>query len=427
LHALVGALTGNVNGAIGAGTVELATPALVEKINQLDVSKDAKDALLLMAGTGIGAVTGGMAGAVAGANEVANNFLKHEQAAAMQKDFDACKKKSGGCTDNDYLAIRNKYLAQSTQNIAQVQSCIVKGDTACVQNLEGQAASAGEISTQLVGADYNVFVGRQNNVNLYGSVKGSASLFGTDAQQAQEVAKFRQDNCGGMSSSTCDGLVKQALDDRMKRVGVLMLAGTAAGILGSKLGGLRVPNKGSSTVTVETGTTASETSTIVKDVGGKVGKVGVATDAANDASYTANSVVTSEGVANAATYARLKLDLKTTQAANEVVDSLRATGQLPANYVDKAQAAQQGWQPGKALNNSVPGGQLGGDVFNNVPPVNGLPQAVNRTWQEVDIGLSNTMSRSNQPGTRLLYSNDGLLYITTDHYKTVTPIGTWKK
>lgn len=70
---------------------------------------------------------------------------------------------------------------------------------------------------------------------------------------------------------------------------------------------------------------------------------------------------------------------------------------------------------------------MGGDVFNNVPPVNGLPQTATRTWQEVDIGLSNTMSRSNQPGTRLLYSNDGLLYITTDHYKTVTPIGTWKK
>jgi hypothetical protein len=136
---------------------------------------------------------------------------------------------------------------------------------------------------------------------------------------------------------------------------------------------------------------------------------------------------TAGGAANATTYAGLKLDLKTTQAANEVIDSLRTTGKLPSNYVDKAEAAQQGWRPGKALNNAVPGGQLGGDVFNNVPPVNGLPQGANRTWQEVDIGLNNTMSRSNQPGTRLLYSNDGLLYITTDHYKTVTPIGTWKK
>ena len=52
--------------------------------------------------------------------------------------------------------------------------------------------------------------------------------------------------------------------------------------------------------------------------------------------------------------------------------------------------------------------------------------ASGRVWYEADIGMSNTMSRRNQSGTRLLYSNDGLLYITTDHYKTVTNIGTWK-
>ncbi|MBA4359580.1 MULTISPECIES: ribonuclease domain-containing protein [Pseudomonas] len=120
----------------------------------------------------------------------------------------------------------------------------------------------------------------------------------------------------------------------------------------------------------------------------------------------------------------MKLDLKTTEAANSIVDSLRTTGQLPSNYVTKAQAAQQGWQPGKALNNSVPSGQLGGDVFAN--STNILPSSAGRTWFEADVGLTSTMSRSNQPGTRLLYSSDGLLYITTDHYKTVAPIGSWK-
>ena len=127
---------------------------------------------------------------------------------------------------------------------------------------------------------------------------------------------------------------------------------------------------------------------------------------------------------NAASFEKLKLDLKTTEAANSLVESLRTTGKLPSNYVVKAQAAQQGWQPGKALNNSVPGGQMGGDVFHNTTNV--LPSSQNRTWFEADIGLSSAMSRSNQPGTRLLYSNDGLLYITTDHYKTVAPIGNWK-
>ncbi|EHP42653.1 guanine-specific ribonuclease N1 and T1 [Cupriavidus basilensis OR16] len=139
---------------------------------------------------------------------------------------------------------------------------------------------------------------------------------------------------------------------------------------------------------------------------------------------TNGAVVTSEGTANAATYAGLKLDLKVTESANDLVDSLRVTGQLPRNYVTKAEATQQGWQPGKALNNSVAGGQLGGDVFAN--STNVLPSASGRVWYEADIGLSNTMSRSNQLGTRLLYSSDGLLYITADHYKTAVKIGVWK-
>ena len=127
---------------------------------------------------------------------------------------------------------------------------------------------------------------------------------------------------------------------------------------------------------------------------------------------------------NAANYEKLKLDLNTTESANNVVESLRNTGQLPPNYVNKTQAVQQGWAPGKALNNTVPGGQIGGDIFHNTTGV--LPTAPSRIWYEAGIGLSNTMSRSNQQGTRLLYSNDGLMYITTDHYKTATQIGRWK-
>jgi filamentous hemagglutinin len=117
-------------------------------------------------------------------------------------------------------------------------------------------------------------------------------------------------------------------------------------------------------------------------------------------------------------------DLLVTQAANEAVDSLRATGNLPSHYVTKAQAVAQGWQPGKAIGNSVAGGQIGGDVFSNSPTL--LPTAPGRIWFEADVGLKNTMSRSNQVGSRLLYSSDGLLFVTTDHYQSATEIGRWK-
>lgn len=113
--------------------------------------------------------------------------------------------------------------------------------------------------------------------------------------------------------------------------------------------------------------------------------------------------------------------LKTTEMANPLVESLQLTKQLPSNYLTKDQAMKAGWKPGKALENSVPGGQIGRGIFENSTGI--LPSASGRVWYEADIGLKNTMSRSNQPGTRLLYSNDGLLDVTPDHYETVFPIG----
>jgi len=127
---------------------------------------------------------------------------------------------------------------------------------------------------------------------------------------------------------------------------------------------------------------------------------------------------------NAAIYAKLKVDLRTTADANDIVDSLRATGQLPSSYVTKSEAAQNGWRPGKALENSVPGGQIGGDVFHNTTGV--LPSSVGRVWYKADVGLTGSRFRASQPGTRLLYSNDGLLFITNDHYNSVHGIGRWK-
>jgi filamentous hemagglutinin len=124
---------------------------------------------------------------------------------------------------------------------------------------------------------------------------------------------------------------------------------------------------------------------------------------------------------NAASFARYKEILAVSEKANPLVDSLRETGQLPSNFVTKQQAIAAGWKPGKALENYIPGGQIGGDVFQNSTGT--LPSAPGRVWYEADIGLTGTMSRGNQPGSRLLYSNDRRFYITADHYNTVHPFG----
>ena len=127
---------------------------------------------------------------------------------------------------------------------------------------------------------------------------------------------------------------------------------------------------------------------------------------------------------NASQYAKYQKTLKAMENANPFVDSLKNTGKLPVNYLTKEEAEVLGWRHGKPLNNYAKGCQIGGGIFENVPPV--LPKKSGRIWYEADIGLDNTVSRSKQPGTRLLYSNDGLLYITIDHYRTVIKIGTWK-
>lgn len=86
---------------------------------------------------------------------------------------------------------------------------------------------------------------------------------------------------------------------------------------------------------------------------------------------------------------------------------------------------QLGWKEGKSLNNFAPGKKLGGNIFENRN--NLLPTKANRVWYEADVGVDYTMKRSNikNPGYRILYSNDGLIYGTFNHYKTFFYICTY--
>lgn len=130
------------------------------------------------------------------------------------------------------------------------------------------------------------------------------------------------------------------------------------------------------------------------------------------------------GPANAASYARYLEQLKVAELANPLLESLRLTGRLPPNFHTKLDAAANGWAPGKALNNYIRGGQIGGDVYQNTTGL--VPSAPGRIWYEADVGLNNTMSRGKQPGYRLVYSNDGLAYVTTDHYSSFFKLPNWK-
>jgi ribonuclease len=99
----------------------------------------------------------------------------------------------------------------------------------------------------------------------------------------------------------------------------------------------------------------------------------------------------------------------------ETVTYIRTHRTLPEYYLTKAEAAQRGWRPSEGnLCDVAPEMLIGGDIFTNAQKL--LPVAKGRVWYEADFEY--TCGTRN--AKRILYSNDALIYITTDHYKTVT-------
>lgn len=87
-------------------------------------------------------------------------------------------------------------------------------------------------------------------------------------------------------------------------------------------------------------------------------------------------------------------------------------GKLPENYITKSEARALGWDGG-SVEAYAPGCCIGGDTFYNNEGQ--LPDASGRKWTECDIG---TLGESARGAKRIVFSNDGLIYYTEDHYET---------
>ncbi len=86
---------------------------------------------------------------------------------------------------------------------------------------------------------------------------------------------------------------------------------------------------------------------------------------------------------------------------------------LPDYYISKSDAYKKGWKrKGKTLDKVLPGFMIGGDIYYNYDGK--LPQTPSREWYEADFGYIYGYRSDN----RLLYSNDGLIFATFDHYNT---------
>lgn len=87
-------------------------------------------------------------------------------------------------------------------------------------------------------------------------------------------------------------------------------------------------------------------------------------------------------------------------------------GKLPGNFITKDEARKLGWEGG-GLEDYAPGKCIGGDRFGNYEGL--LPDAPGRKWTECDI---DTLGKDSRGAKRIVFSNDGLIYYTDDHYES---------
>ena len=103
----------------------------------------------------------------------------------------------------------------------------------------------------------------------------------------------------------------------------------------------------------------------------------------------------------------------TYSSREEVADYLHQFGHLPSNYLTKKEAQELGWVASKGnLWQVAPGMSIGGDRFGNREGL--LPKASGRTYYECDIDFDGSYRNAK----RIVYSNDGLIYYTEDHYES---------
>ena len=87
-------------------------------------------------------------------------------------------------------------------------------------------------------------------------------------------------------------------------------------------------------------------------------------------------------------------------------------GKLPENFITKSEAQDLGWTGG-GVGSYKEGAAIGGDKFGNREGL--LPKKSGRQYYECDI---DTKGKGSRGAKRIVFSNDGLIYYTDDHYES---------
>lgn len=98
---------------------------------------------------------------------------------------------------------------------------------------------------------------------------------------------------------------------------------------------------------------------------------------------------------------------------DEVALYIHTYGHLPDNYITKREAEDLGWNSKEGnLWQAAPGMSIGGSRFGNYEGA--LPDKEGRQYYECDIDYDGGY----RGAKRIIYSDDGLIFYTEDHYKT---------
>lgn len=97
---------------------------------------------------------------------------------------------------------------------------------------------------------------------------------------------------------------------------------------------------------------------------------------------------------------------------DEVALYISVYGRLPSNFITQKEAKALGWEGG-SLEDYAPDKCIGGSRFGNYEGL--LPEKEGRVYTECDI---DTLGADRRGAKRIVFSNDGLIYYTEDHYES---------
>ena len=101
----------------------------------------------------------------------------------------------------------------------------------------------------------------------------------------------------------------------------------------------------------------------------------------------------------------------------QVAEYIHTYKKLPPNFISKKEASSLGWDSDKGnLWEVTDKMSIGGDKFGNREGL--LPKADGRQYYECDVNYQGGY----RGAERIVYSNDGLIFYTDDHYNSFTQL-----